>query len=286
MGFQTYLCPICGGRHYIEIGGEATGVLANLISSLQSQHARKVLREFGIKRRGGVMKVHTLKKMAKKLQSSEDDREEKFPVRMLGALIVEHNDGQKSRLIAQSGGEDLDLHECSGGYKVAKKTVEKGDNPSLARIFGGGKFSYDVKKMTKDQFTKKCAAMKLFIALADSVDEIRKGSGKGILTSKSGIVNIIMAEEVYRPFTTKTPKGFRQYRHGDFDDEETEHLAPSCDQCKIKVPAIMCPVSRVTKKNKIEIFESAKKLVEKWEKDYHSLPWGNRGKNKIYIKEK
>lgn len=274
MGFQTYLCPLCAGRHYVEVGGEGTAALGAIVGRLNAQHARSVLRATGRRGVPKVIKVRTVKKLARRLEGSGKADFSADQPRMLGALIVDHADGRKTRFIAQSGGEDLDLRELEGKYYVAKEYIDS-DDPFLPRLFGGNNVRNEHLSLDEHDFTTNCAAMKMFIALSKAVAATRAGGGAGKLASTSAIVKLTLAEEIYRPFTQKLSPGWRQYTRGEFDDTTTTHLAPSCHRCQQKVPSLLCPVAAI-RPGKLELFETARKLVEHWETDYHSKPWGNR----------
>jgi len=279
LGFQTYLCPLCAGRHYVELGGEGTAALGAMVGKLNSKHARSVLRSTGRRGVPKMIKVRTVKKLAKRLSGQGRDDFAADQPRMLGALIVEHTDGQKTRFIAQSGGEDLDLRELEGKYYVAKEYIDA-DDPYLPRLFGGTDVRNEHLSLSEDDFTTNCAAMKMFIALSKAIGAVRAGGGRGKLASNAPIAKLTLAEEIYRPFTAKLPKNWRQYTRGEFDDPSTTHLAPSCHRCRQKIPALLCPVAKA-KSGKLQLFESARTLVEHWETDYHSQPWGKRKKEYV-----
>ena len=273
MGQYAYTCPLCGGRHFLEIGGAALAPLETVMNLLQSKHATEVMRLGGHKvPRGTVMKVRDLKKLSKRLMNRGQMRDD-VGCKMIGILILHHSDGKKSKFLAQSGGESLDLTDMEGGYYVARSGLAP-KATQLPRLFGGGTVTDNELDLELNDFRVNCAPMKMFITAGRALANVAKGGGKGILASTAPVADFTMAEQVYRPFTKRhLDPEWRQWTRGDFGDPNTSHLAVSCPRCQQKIPSLLCPVAAI-RKNKLKIFASAEKLVASWTREYHSEPWG------------
>lgn len=190
--------------------------------------------------------------------------------KMLGALIVEHVDGSSSRLVAESGSPDL-LPAGDAefeGWRVANEYIQD----QLSSLFASHSIDRSAyfPRMSEEDFRTNCAAMKLLLAVGRDRRRIRDCEAPPkYLASKAAIKSLDLSEILYRPVGVKISEGFKKYASSydtnhtekvlqeDFNlerDEEiemdSEHFARPCDRCRLKAPAIICPIETAGRGNR------------------------------------
>lgn len=284
-----YNCPVCGSVHNVETGdAEAVKAINLAIDQAVSKFATSVMQTLNsqMKRVGKetrskgfrpVVSYTELKKACKELVQinkgamlNNIDGVICGAPKMIGALIVTHADGKITRLIAESGDTDIfgKGSVVIDGWKAVNKVYI---TTELTSLFSGKSITRSAyfPTMPDNDFTTNCAAMKLLLAVARDRQSIRDGAGKrAFLESDAEISALNLSEILYRPPGVKLNQGFRQFAStfeyvdddmlpkADFVAEseeelamEMQHFARPCDRCRLKVPAIICPLTSRTDKS-------------------------------------
>ncbi len=289
--FIKYNCPVCGGVHTIETGAEeavkvldeiileATSAFASSVMKALNPDTKRVLKEGRSKDVTSVISARELKKAAQELR----DRNSNTPLdrihgveaaspKMLGALVVEHVDGERSFLVAESGSPNI-LTGGDGvfnGWRIANVYI----SDKLSSLFTTRAIEQEAyfPEMSAEDFTTNCAAMKLLLAVAKDRENVRESRNDlKYLKSSSPIKSLDLSEVLYRPPGVKITEGFKKYTSSydphsetkelteDFELEkgeememDKEHFARPCDRCRFKVPAIICTVENLSKQTTSE----------------------------------
>jgi hypothetical protein len=284
--FIKYKCPVCVGVHTIETGAEeAVKVLGEISLKAVSAFASSVVKALSADTKGilkeGRSKGVTWEISARELKKAVNELMERNPKstldripgveaaspKMLGALVVEHVDGERSFLVAESGSPNIFTggDEVFNGWRVANVYIQD----KLSSLFMTRAIEREayLPEMSAEDFTTNCAAMKLLLAVAKDRERVRESRNDlRYLKSDSPIKSLDLSEELYRPPGVKITEGFKKYTSSydphsetkelkedfllgrDEDMEmEKEHFARPCDRCRFKVPAIICPVENLSK---------------------------------------
>lgn len=291
--FVKYNCPICAGVHTIETGdARATQVMDELMTDAASRFASSVVKALGwgkdlkakraqghsnvISQRQLKLSIRDLMNMHPKTPLASIPGVEAALPKMVGALIVEHTDGKRSLLIAESGKPELLTdRDVFNGWQVATGYIVD----SLPSVFASRSLSREAHfpTMSEEDFNTNCAAIKLLMAVAKDRKRVRDRMAKLTwLESTAPIKSLNLSEMLYRPPGVKIAQGFRKFASA-FDKEsddlelledfqlatgevlqaEQEHFARPCDRCRLKAPVIICPIESRLKKT---LFEEAQEF--------------------------
>ena len=295
--FIKYSCPVCGGVHTIKTGAaeaiqvldgailDATSRFASSVLKALRQDAKQLIKEGRAQGIGAQMSARELKKAVAELMNLHPKTQfarihglVAASPKMLGALIVKHADGKKSYLIAESGSPDIFTGGDGkfDGWRVANVYIQDG----LSSLFATKTLDRAslFPAMSEEDFRTNCAAMKLLLAVANDRKQVRDGKRNlRFLSSDAPIRSLDLSEILYRPVGVDLTDGFKKYTSSydrgaethvledDFltgKDEEIEmqeeHFARPCDRCRLKAPAIICPIEVKSRRSRFAEAESFK----------------------------
>lgn len=212
--------------------------------------------------------ARNLNKMLRALENRDGDPPELVAGRfkMLGTLIVTHTDAVQSKLVAESGKPEIfeAKQKTFQLWRIADAYISK-EEKCLFGLFSSEPILHaKFPALSEQDFTTNCAATKLLLAVAH--DRLRHRSDARqppeYLKSSAPIKTLALTERLFRPPGLKVPISSRQYTRVLGDGEESQlypdfapegedaqeqddnsDLARPCDRCRIKVPAIICPIA-------------------------------------------